>query len=155
MSGTYIILFILFPAALVVGLGFIWLAPIITEKQPGHLYLGIRFDDESTLQFVDRDGANPLTRLDFFPQTGSAQADTEPLLSFDGLRRGKNIVGISDLPDGHYRLQFTSPGYRPLWVPMEKRDGEFRPVGAVRTPEGALVMEQFVGVELSSASTRR
>lgn len=147
MSGTHIVLFVLFPAALIVGMGFLLLTPVVTAKKPGHLYVGMRFSDEATLQFVDRNAANPLTLLEVSP----AKAGTAvPAATFEGLRRGKNIIDLSALEDGLYFLRFSTPGYQPAEVQMARIDGDFRKDDQTRAPGHALVMDQFVGLEMQA-----
>lgn len=150
IPGTRLILLVLIPLTVLGGLGFMLLGPVVTAKHPGSLHVGIRFNDEMSVQFIDKNVANPLTRLEILP-AGEAGA---PLRTLENLRRGKNVLELSTLPDGLYRLRFTSPGYAPLEVVMEKTDGEFRDTPKKEVPEGSRVLDQFVGVELQDNTNR-
>lgn len=151
MKGSHVVLFILLPPAVLVGIGFILLAPVLTAKKEGHLYIGLRFEDEASVQFIDRNVANPLTRLDLF--TGlKPPGDTTPAASFEALRKGKNIVETAGLPDGFYQLVFTSPGYRPVVLGAELRNGEFIDSPDAMVPGNVRLMDQFVGVVMQGAS---
>lgn len=141
------LLLILLPLTLLGALGFMILGPIITEKKPGFLYLGVRFNDERSVQFIDKNITNPLTTLAFFPGDADSVPE-EPTLQYDNLRRGKNIVDISSLDDGIYLLRFSCEGYSPLVVRMEKVGGDFMDTPAKQVPEGSRVLDQFVGVTL-------
>jgi hypothetical protein len=150
MKGSHIILFVFLPTALVVGLGFILLAPILTAKKPGHLYVGLRFDDEASIEFIDKNVANPLTRLEIYPPFPGP--DTQPVAEFPGLRRGKNILETRALEPGLYQLVFSSPGYQSVSLIAEVMDGEFVDSPKAIVPENCKLMHQFVGVVLEDAA---
>ncbi len=129
-----------------------WLSPIVTAKKPGHLYIGLRFSDERSVQFIDKNITNPLVTFEVF--SGETGTTGTPLHHYEELRRGKNIIDLSDLPDATYLLHFQSEGYRNLTITMEKLDGEFRDTPAKVVPQGSKVMDQFVGVVMLDATTR-
>ena len=150
MSGTKVILFLMLPSALIVGLGFILLAPILTAKKPGHLYIGLRFDDEASIQFIDKNLTDPRTQMDLYAGPG-LPGERTPLKTYTGLRRGKNIIPTHDLEDGLYHLVFTSPGYEPVALVAEVVDGEFRKTPLAILPINGKLMDQFIGVILEDA----
>ncbi|MGB0373228.1 MAG: hypothetical protein ACPGN3_18005 [Opitutales bacterium] len=154
LPGWKVVLFIIFPVAGLVGLGFVKLAPGITAKRSGHLYVGIRFDVESTVRFMHYNSGNPEVTVAIFPEPEGYTRDNppaqmpEPLLSFTPARRGKNIFDTSELPDGPYVILLTTPFFYPLEIEMDKVDGEFIPDPTFTAPEGNKVMEQFIGAYL-------
>jgi len=152
MKGSRLLLFFFFPSALVVGLAFLILSPIITQKKPGRLYVGIRFDDEATVGFMGKNAANPLTKLEIYRGAPPLTEDMEPVATHEGLRKGKNIIDTRNLDSGIYSLVFTSPGYEPLIVTAEMRDGEFRETPGANAPSGSKVMDQFIGILMKSES---
>ncbi len=152
ISGRKVVLCILLPPALIVGIGFVLLAPILTAKKEGHLYVGLRFEDEASVQFIDRNVANPMTRLDLFAGL-KPPGETTSVASYEGLRKGKNIVETAALPNGFYQLVFTSPGYRPVVLGAELKDGEFIKSPAAMVPANVRLMDQFVGIVLEGADT--
>lgn len=151
MSGTKVILFLMLPSALIVGLGFIILAPILTAKKPGHLYIGLRFDDEASIQFIDKNLTDPLTQIDFYAGPG-LPGERVPVKTYSGLRRGKNIIPTDDLEDGLYHLVLTSPGYEPVALVAELVEGEFRKTPQAIVPMNGKLMDQFIGIVLEDAT---
>ncbi|MEM7673034.1 MAG: hypothetical protein AAF212_06800 [Verrucomicrobiota bacterium] len=151
LSGWKVVLFIIFPVAAVVGIGFIALAPSITAKRSGHLYVGIRFDIESTVRFMHYNSGNPEVTVAIYPEPMGYSRESpppvmpDPLLSFTPARRGKNIFDTSAIPDGPYVILLTSPAFYPLEIEMDKVDGEFIPDPTFTPPEGNRVMTQFIG----------
>ena len=151
LSGWKVVVFIILPVAAIVGFGFVALAPEITAKRPGHLYVGIRFDAESTVRFMHYNSGNPEVTVAIYPEPEGYTRENppevmpEPLLSFTPARRGKNIFDTSALPDGRYIILFTTPAFYPLEIEMDKVDGEFVPDPSFDAPEGNKVMAQFIG----------
>lgn len=151
ISGTKVILFYMLPPALIVGLGFVLLAPIITAKKPGHLYVGLRFDDEASVEFIDKNVADPRTQLDLY--SGPAlPGERTPDQTYPGLRHGKNIISTENLEDGLYYLVFSSPGYRPVILLAEVVEGEFTKTPRAILPPNCRLMDQFVGVVMEDAA---
>lgn len=149
MKGWKFLLFVFFPLmALVAGL-FLVLTPSLTRKKPGHLYVGVRFEDEASVAFIDRNGAQPLTHLDLAPAQASPAGSGAR--AFPGLRRGKNRLDLSGLPEGLYRLDFSSPGYLPISLLLEKSAGEFQPTPAASAPREVLLLPQFIGLRFQPA----
>lgn len=153
MKGRHVVLYLLLPPALIVGLGFVLLAPAITAKKPGHLYIGLRFADEASVEFIDKNVANPLTRLDIYAGF-QPPGDTVPVASFPDLRRGKNIVDTRNFEDGLYQLVFTSPGYEPVILVAEVMEGEFVKTSMAIVPENGKVMDQFIGIVFDELEQR-
>lgn len=151
LAGWKVVLFIIFPVAAAVGIGFIALAPELTAKKPGHLYVGIRFDVESTVRFMTYNSGNPIVTVSIYPEPEGYSREVppekmpEPLLSFSPARRGKNIFDTRELPDGSYIIVFTTPAFYPMAIEMDKVDGELVPDPTFTPPEETKVMDQFIG----------
>ena len=151
LSGWKVVLFIILPVAAIVGFGFVALAPEITSKRPGHLYVGIRFDVESTVRFMHYNSGNPEVTVAIYSEPAGYSRENppevmpEPLLSFTPARRGKNIFDVRELPDGPYVILLSTPAFYPLEVEMDKVNGELIPDPTFEAPEGTKVMKQFIG----------
>ena len=151
LAGWKVVLFIIFPVAAAVGIGFVTLAPEITAKKPGHLYVGVRFDAESTVRFMTYNSGNPIVTVSIYPEPEGYTRDNppevmpEPLMSFSPARRGKNIFDTRELPDGPYVILLSASAFYPLEIEMDKIDGELIPDTSFTPPEDSKVMDQFIG----------
>ena len=142
--GWKVVLFVFLPLTAIVGSAFIFLAPIITAKEPGKLYVGIRFNNEATIRFMTFNEGNPLVRVSLFPI--EAPIEAEPIASFFPARRGKNVFDVSALTDGQYRGLFECNGYHPITVALLLENGSFIPDPVLSSPEHVLIMDKFIGV---------
>ncbi|MGJ3243993.1 MAG: hypothetical protein ACFE0O_13705 [Opitutales bacterium] len=144
LAGWKVVVGILLPL-LAIGTGlFLIMEPKITEKKPGHLHVGVRFADEGTVAFLGRNGAQPFTRVRIERLVDSTPV---PVDIRDGLRRGRNILTLEDLPPGLYQFTFSSDGYIPESFRFEKTGDTWLPLpGQVEPGDGDQLMEQFIGL---------
>ena len=127
----------------VVGTLFIAVGPRATERHPGVLHVGVRYDNEGTAGFLQYNNGRPMTRFLLF-----AANDASPALTQDGLLVGRNLVPIENLEPGRYRARVEAEGYVAAEFQVQVEGRMVLPVDAAEYPDNSAVDRNLIGVRL-------
>lgn len=144
-KGNHVVFALLLLTA-IVGALFILLGPTATERSPGVLHVGIRYDDESAMRFARYGKNGPGARIDFINPQGQA------VYSAGNLQTGRNLVpiGPGKLPTGNYTARLTAPGYHPVEIPVVAEGRMLNPRKEAPFPSNARADYNLIGARLQS-----
>ncbi|PDH29102.1 MAG: hypothetical protein CNE95_05250 [Puniceicoccaceae bacterium MED-G30] len=134
-----------------VGALFILLGPNATERSPGVLHIGIRYDDEAAMRFARYGKNGPGARLDFI------NAEGQPVYFVEKLNIGRNLVpiGPAKLPNGSYVARLQAPGYKPVDIPVMTEGRMLHPKEDTPLPDNVYGEYNLIGVRLESETPLR
>ena len=144
ISGIYIVLGLLGLTA-IVGSLFIYLSPRATGKSPGVLHVGIRYSDESAIDFMRYPRQGPGAKIEFISQNGAL------VYALDNLGLGRNLVPIKDLEEGAHTIRVSADGYRTVELTMVAKGRMLNPPETVQFEPGTFADYNMVGVTLDKA----
>lgn len=132
-----------------VGALFIILGPATTEKNPGVLHIGIRYEDEGNRHFARYGKSGPGARIDFIDSLENSVYQSE------NLRIGRNLVpiGPNELPAGPYTARLTAPGYSPIELAVQIEGRMLNPRKEAILPEYTLADYNMIGVRFQRATS--
>ncbi len=143
LKGNIVVIGILLLTA-VVGSLFIYLGPKATEKTPGIVHVGVRFKDEGTINFLRYGKKGPEASIEFIEQKTGISAYT-----FNGLRMGRNLIPIQDIPTGPYIAKVSSNDYAPSEVVVIIKGRMLNPPKDTKLAAGTYVDYNMIGARLS------
>ena len=128
------------------GALFIILGPKATERNPGVLHLGVRYDDESAMRFARYGKSGPGARVDFI------DSEEQTFYSVENLKLGRNLVpiGPDQLPPGLYTARITAPGYQATDISVETEGRMLNPQKDAPLPDNARADYNLIGARLVS-----
>ncbi len=131
-----------------VGALFIILGPNATERSPGVLHVGVRYDDESAMRFARYGKNGPGARVDFIAPQGLTAYTVE------NLQTGRNLVpiGPDKLPSGTYTARLSAPGYQPVEISVVAEGRMLNPQQGAILPENARADYNLIGARLQSVT---
>ena len=145
LKGKWVVLLILVLTGIVGGF-FIALGPRATAKRPCVLHVGLRYENEQTIDFLryGKDGPAATLELLRLPEGDIA-------LRMENLRLGRNLVPVDDLRTGRYRVRLTAAGFRTVELPVRIEGRLLRPVETFDPGPGRLVDTNVIGVRFEVA----
>ncbi|MGC6455821.1 MAG: hypothetical protein ACON39_05680 [Coraliomargaritaceae bacterium] len=127
-----------------VGALFIILGPTATERSPGVLHVGIRYNDEGAMRFARYGKNGPGARIDFL------NAVKTSVYSVENLKIGRNLVpiGPDQLPTGLYTARLSAPGYQSTDIFVEIEGRMLNPQKEAFLPANARADYNLIGAQL-------
>ena len=141
LRGSYVVLCILALTG-VVGSLFIYLGPRATDRHPGIVHVGVRYMDEATMDFLRYGKHGPEAKIELLAPDGSV------VYVFSGLRIGRNLMPLEDIPSGRYIARVSAEDYLPAEVPVQIEGRMLNPVPDTNFPEGTFVDFNMIGARL-------
>ena len=124
----------------IVGTLFIVLGPQATEKSPGVIHIGVRYANESSLEF-NRYGKNgPGATIEIVAPDGKVACTHE------NLQIGRNLIPLEDIPNGHYMARLSAPGYVSRELPIIVEGRMINPPKDAKLEDGSIADYNLIGV---------
>ncbi|MEM8866699.1 MAG: hypothetical protein AAGC73_00370 [Verrucomicrobiota bacterium] len=128
-----------------VGSMFIYLGPKATEKTPGVLHVGIRYQNEGSIDFLRYGKKGPDARIEFIAADGSIPH------RMDGLKIGRNLVPLENLEPGTYTARLSANDFRPIELKVVAEGRMINPLETAPIPAGAIADYNMIGVRFKPA----
>lgn len=139
MRGRFVVL-ILFGLTAVVGTLFMTLGPEATERSPGVLHVGVRYANEMSFEFNQYGKTGPGAMIELVGPNGTIT------FAFEGLKIGRNLVPLQNIPSGPYTARLSAPGYRTREVPVIVEGRMLNPPRDANLEAGTIADYNMIGV---------
>jgi hypothetical protein len=139
IHGRLVVL-ILFGLTAVVGTLFMTLGPEATERSPGVLHVGVRYANEMSFEFNQYGKTGPGAMFELIGPNGATT------FTFEGLKIGRNLVPLQNIPSGPYTARLSAPGYRSREVPVIVEGRMLNPPKHANLETGTIADYNMVGV---------
>jgi hypothetical protein len=139
IKGKYVALG-LFILTAIVGSLFIYLGPRATKKSPGVVHIGIRYENEQSLAFLNYGKTGPDAKIEFIAPDGSIA------YTFERLKLGRNLMPLQDLDNGPYSARISALDFQTVEVPIIVEGRMLNPPKDARFTPGTYADYNMIGV---------
>jgi len=139
VPGKYVITGLLVLTS-IVGALFIYLGPKATQKTPGIVHVGIRYENEQSLAFLKYGKKGPDATIEFIAP------DTSIAYTFESLKLGRNLVPLEGLENGPYTVRISAADFQTAEIPVIVEGRMLNPTKDAEFAAGTYADYNMIGV---------